>query len=71
MAIEFEKSPEEQLQEETGPALERPLHDEDEEIDDEDGFEEPELAAAYFAALAEDVEEEASDEDAPEDEEAS
>jgi len=38
MAINFDKDPEEQLAPETGPALVRPDHFEDEEIDDEDGF---------------------------------
>jgi hypothetical protein len=37
--IDFEKTPEEQLAEETGPALERPDHYDDELIDGDDGFE--------------------------------
>lgn len=40
MAIDFDKSPEDQVAEETGPVLERPLPEEDEEIDDDGGFEE-------------------------------
>lgn len=38
MAIDFEKAPEEQMTEETGPVLERPLHFEDEEIEDTEGY---------------------------------
>jgi hypothetical protein len=41
MAIDFDKEIEEQEHEPTGPALERPTHFEDEEIeDDEEAFEE-------------------------------
>lgn len=41
MAIDFDKTPEEQLAEPTGPILERPDHDEDEDLPFEEGdFEE-------------------------------
>lgn len=40
MAIDFDKAPEEQVIEETGPVLDRPLHFEDDEVEDDNGYDE-------------------------------
>ena len=52
MAIDFGKDLAEQLAEETGPALERPDHFDDPEIED-DGFEAFEDFDLYIAAINE------------------